>query len=92
MKFRENILNGFQVIERIPKDHCQIAKGNNSKNVLTRALVLVAAHGLMMLYISIKLHDNILNCFQVIKPTRFCDRQIDGQTNNQGKTQGKTKT
>ena len=52
MKFHEHILNGFQVIERIRKDNCQIAKGNNSKNVLTRALVLVAAHGLM-LYISI---------------------------------------
>ena len=57
MKFHENILNGFQVIERIQKDHCQISKGNNSKNVLTRALILVAAHGLMMLYISIKLHE-----------------------------------
>ena len=54
IKFHEHILNGFQVIERIQKDNCQIAKGNNSKNVLTRALVLVAAHGLMMLYIFIK--------------------------------------
>ena len=57
MKFHENILNGFQVIERIQKDHCQIAKGNNSKNVLTKALVLMDAHGLMIIYISIKLHE-----------------------------------
>ena len=61
MKLHEIILNGFQVIEWIRKDHCQIAKGNNSKNILTRAMVLLAAHGLMMLYISIKLHENILN-------------------------------
>ena len=81
MKFRENILNGFQVIETIQKDHCQMAKGNNSKNILKRAIVLLSAHGLMMLYISIKLHENILNCFQVIELTRFCDRQMDGRTN-----------
>ena len=55
-------------------------------------MVLLAAHGLMMLYISIKLHENILNRFQVTEPTRFCDRQMDGRTDNQGKTQGKTKT
>ena len=41
MKFHENILNGFQVIEQARNDHCQIAKGNNSKNVLTRALHMV---------------------------------------------------
>ena len=81
MKFHENFLNGFQVIERIQKNHCQIAKGNNSKNMLKRAIVLLAAHGLMMLYISIKLHENILNYFQVIELTRFCDRQMDGWTN-----------
>ena len=81
MKFHENILNGFQVIERIQKDHCQIAKGNNSKNILKRAIVLLAAHGLMMLYISINIHENMLNCFQVIELTRFCDRQMDGWTN-----------
>ena len=56
MKFHENILNDFQVIQQIQKDHCQIAKGNSSKNVLTRALVLAAAHGLMILNISIELH------------------------------------
>ena len=36
MKFYENILNGFQVRERTRNDHCQISKGNNSKNILTR--------------------------------------------------------
>ena len=69
MKFHENVLNGFQDIERIQQDHCQIAKGNNSKNILTGAMILLAAHDLMLLYISIKLHENILNCFQVIELT-----------------------
>ena len=32
-QFHENTLNGFQVIEWIWNDHCQISKGNNSKNV-----------------------------------------------------------
>ena len=27
MKFHENILNGFQVIERTRNDHCQISNG-----------------------------------------------------------------
>ena len=32
-------------------------------------------------------HENILNGFQVIEQTRFCDRQTgtDGRTDNQGK-------
>ena len=41
MKFHENILNRFQVIEQIGNDHCQTSKGNNSKNALTRVMVLV---------------------------------------------------
>ena len=41
MKCHENTLKGFQVIERTQNDHCQTSKGNNSKNVLTRVMVLV---------------------------------------------------
>ena len=33
MKFHDNILNGFQVIEWTRNNHSQIAKGNNSINV-----------------------------------------------------------
>ena len=33
MKFYENILKGFQVIEQTWNDHCQISKGNNYKTV-----------------------------------------------------------
>ena len=41
MKFHQNILNSFQVIEWTRNYHCQISNGNNSKNVLTRVMVLV---------------------------------------------------
>ena len=41
MKFHENILKGFQVIDRTRNDHCQISKENNYKTVLTRITVLV---------------------------------------------------
>ena len=33
MKFHDNILKGFQIIERTPNDHCQISKGNNYKTI-----------------------------------------------------------
>ena len=33
MKFHENILKGFQVIEWTQNDHCQSSKGNNYKTV-----------------------------------------------------------
>ena len=40
IKFHKNILISFQVIEQTRNDHCQISK-NNSKNVLTRVMVIV---------------------------------------------------
>ena len=40
MKFHENILNCFQVIEGTQNYHCQISKGNNSKYVIS-GMVLV---------------------------------------------------
>ena len=33
MMFYENILKGFQVIERTRNDHCQTSKGNNYKTI-----------------------------------------------------------
>ena len=33
MKFHENILNGFQVIEGTQYCDCRISKGNNSKKM-----------------------------------------------------------
>ena len=41
MKFHDTILNDFLVIEQTQNHHCQISKGNNSKNVWTRVKVLV---------------------------------------------------
>ena len=41
MKFHENVLNGFQVKEQTQNCHCQISKGNSSKNVQTSVTVLV---------------------------------------------------
>ena len=41
VKFRENVLKGFQVIERTRNDHCQISKGNKYKTVWTRVTILV---------------------------------------------------
>ena len=46
---------------------------------------LWSACHLMMLYISMKLHENILNGFQVTEQTHLLDRQIDRPTDNQGK-------
>ena len=71
MKFHEHIFNSFRVIERTRNYQCQISKGNNSK-LCTQELCffLCSARRLMMLYISIKFHENILNDFQVIERTR----------------------
>ena len=41
MKFHENILNGFQVLERTRIYHRQISKGNNSKTIQKRVTILV---------------------------------------------------
>ena len=42
---------------------------------------LCSAHRLMMLYISMKFHENILNGFQVLEQTGL----HDGRTDNRGK-------
>ena len=41
MKFYENILNGFQVIEGTQNYFCRTSKGKTKKNELTRVTVLV---------------------------------------------------
>ena len=46
---------------------------------------LWSVHHLMMLYISIKFHENISNDFQVVERTQFSDRQTDRRADNQGK-------
>ena len=44
---------------------------------------LLSASPLMMLYISMKVDENIINGFQGIERTRFCDRPTDGQMDRQ---------
>ena len=68
MKFREKILNSFQVIEWTQNDHSQISKGNNSKNVDKSYGFLWCAWRLMMLYVCRKCHENILNGFHMKLP------------------------
>ena len=45
-------------------------RGITTKLYKQELLFLPSACRLIMLYISMKFHDNILNSFQVIKPTR----------------------
>ena len=65
MKFHENMLKGFQVIERTLNDNCQISKGNNYTMYRQELQFLFSAHCLMMLYISMKFHENILKGFKL---------------------------
>ena len=46
---------------------------------------LCSACRLMMLYISVKFHENILISFQVIERTRLRDGRTGRRTDNQGK-------
>ena len=56
MKFHENILNSFQVIEGTQNYHCQNSKGNNSKIVLIRVTFPVLS----------TLSDNALYFYEII--------------------------
>ena len=69
VKFHENVLNGFQVIERTRNDHCQLSNGNNSKMYTQVLRFLWSARRLMMFYVPMMFHDNILNDLQVIERT-----------------------
>ena len=82
MKFHENILNGFQAIERAQNYHCPISKGNNSKLYRQKLWILCSACHLMMLYICIKFHENILNGFQVMERTQIYHCRISKGNNS----------
>ena len=63
-----------------------IFKGEQIQKLIDKKLwFLWSERCLMMLYICLKFHENILNGFQAIEQTRFFDRQTDGRANNQGK-------
>ena len=77
IKYREDILNGFQVIEW--KQFLRRTKfqgGNNSKSINARVMVFLrSACRLMFIDIYMKSLEDILNRFQVTEWTRFCDGQ-----------------
>ena len=77
MKFHEDILNALKVIERTQFCHrnsyLQSSKGHNSKNIYPRVMVLApSARRLMLVNISMKFLEDILNGFQVTERIRFC--------------------
>ena len=55
-------------------------RGITTKLYRQELWVLCSARRLMMLYISMKFHENILNGFQVIEWTQLSDGQSDAQT------------
>ena len=64
MKFHENAQTVFLFIELTCNNYCQICKGNNSRNIHTRVMVLVPACCLIILYILMKFLENIFYGFQ----------------------------
>ena len=76
MKFHENILKGFYVIEQTLNDYCQISKGNNYKTIDKSFKFLCCARPLIMFYVSMKFHENILKGFQITEQTRNDHCQI----------------
>ena len=50
------------------------SKGNNSKSINARVMVLISACRLMLIDIYMKFRENSWNGFQIIEQTQFCDR------------------
>ena len=58
MKFHENILKGFQSIERTQNYNCRISKGRITPKMYNQELqFLCSAPRLMLLYISTKFYE-----------------------------------
>ena len=78
MKFHEVILNGFKVIERTRFCHrnwyVESSKRNNAKLYTKELWFLHSAGHTMLINISIKFHEDILNGLKVIERTQFCHR------------------
>ena len=76
MEFHEVILNDFKVIERTRFCHrnwyLQSSKGNNSKLYIQELWFLHSAGHLMLVNISMKFHEDVLNRLKVWKRTQFC--------------------
>ena len=81
MKFHENILRGFQVTERHKMTIIKFQRGITTKLHRQELQFLYSACRLLMLYIAIKFHENILKGFQVIEQTRNDHCQISKANN-----------
>ena len=72
-RFLENILNGFQLIERTGvhggNDYVQCSEGNNSNSRQKKLPFICSAHCLMMFYICVKFRENITNGIRVMERT-----------------------
>ena len=84
MKFRDDSLKGFQVIEQTRSCDGQSSKGNNSKSIKAKVMVLRSACSLMLIDIYMKFGEDSLNGFQFIERTQVL--QTDRQTEAWGKT------
>ena len=82
MKFHKKILNSFQLVERTQITIVEFQRGITPKMYRQEIWFLCSATRLMMLYISTKFHENILNCFQVIERTKNCHCQISKGNNS----------
>ena len=78
MKFRENILNGFQLTERTRvhgrNGYVQCSKGNNSKSRQTRVrgyVFCMLSH--CALHLCMKFHENISDGIRVMARTRMME-------------------
>ena len=67
MKFHEDTLNGFKVIERtrfcLRNCELQSSKGRNSKSIIQELWFLHSACRLMLVNICMKFHEVTLNSF-----------------------------
>ena len=81
MKFLEDSLKGFQVIERIRFCDGQSSKENILKSINARVMVLVLCNHLTVIDIYMKFRDDSLNGFQVMERTCFCGGQSSKKNN-----------
>ena len=79
MKFHDKFLERFSSYRADTNLLFSNLKGNNSKMYRQELWFLWSACRLMMLYICMKFHENILNGFQVIEQTRLRDGRTDRQ-------------
>ena len=63
IKFHEDILNSFQVIEQTRFCDGQKSKGNNSKSIKARVMVLALCMHLILIDIYMKFREDSLNSF-----------------------------